>query len=606
MHIDAFFEYLMGKQHGYYMQVPPPTDPFPDVGRDGVPLEEDLAIRALDPRFRPKRGRRKAEDGDDDVEELPTPPPKRPHVDTTLAFAASNHYEQPQSAYPQSAYPQSAHPDHMERFDPWAAATANLNSAITPGSVNPNSRLLTPQSTTSAASAPQLRWRLNTQDNPSTPHPLSATPVTAHPDSAFDEPQSAVTPSSSKARSRRRHGPAVSSAWPSNNNSSSGKLRGRPPSNRSVRDGPFVTFPANPKTKEGPVIDLNRNTPGPTPVAETPITAMSDPGHQTFRFPPTPASAISMSSQQSTLTGRPERLSLQVPPHIGGPVHLVTPTVLVNGESEPSSGTPLAASAMSASSQKAPPTFFNGSESGEHSGGFVRPANPRAGSHSPAQSISRGAVTVAESSSSTTPTMSHESIKRALAADLLRADVSGRKRLRGSEAKKLAETILGRLPMQPKASNVAGHDQDLQTQLIGVATLLGLTNALGVLSSSSASTKKISVRRFRVGGDGYDSPIDDDDGNGEEDREDDPRSDRAIKESTDVTWSVMVGGLTAECSVKAIVVESGDDGDQEDSIMDVADNPGGWKKRWEEVTEKLKKKEAEVRRLREQVLEAVL
>ena len=63
MHIDAFFEYLMNKPHTYYEQVPPLHAPFPEDGRDGVPLEEDLAIRALDPKFRRKRGRRKAETG---------------------------------------------------------------------------------------------------------------------------------------------------------------------------------------------------------------------------------------------------------------------------------------------------------------------------------------------------------------------------------------------------------------------------------------------------------------------------------------------------------------------------------------------------------------
>ena len=45
MHIDAFFEYLMAKEHPYFMDVPHPNDPFPVAGRDGVSAEEDLAIR---------------------------------------------------------------------------------------------------------------------------------------------------------------------------------------------------------------------------------------------------------------------------------------------------------------------------------------------------------------------------------------------------------------------------------------------------------------------------------------------------------------------------------------------------------------------------------
>jgi hypothetical protein len=81
MHIDAFFEYLLGKQPPYCIQIPPIHDPFPPDGRDGVPLEEDLAIRALDPKFKPKRGRRKADEGDDEMEaDEGTPLRKRPQL----------------------------------------------------------------------------------------------------------------------------------------------------------------------------------------------------------------------------------------------------------------------------------------------------------------------------------------------------------------------------------------------------------------------------------------------------------------------------------------------------------------------------------------------
>ena len=128
MHIDAFFEYLLGKQHPYYQQIPPPHNPFPEEGRDGVPLEEDLAIRALDPKFKPKRGRRKADDADEEIEsEIDTPARKRPQLDTSIPFG--------NALQPQSAYPNSAHPDHhmggfLTPHDPWKAA-----SAITPASV---------------------------------------------------------------------------------------------------------------------------------------------------------------------------------------------------------------------------------------------------------------------------------------------------------------------------------------------------------------------------------------------------------------------------------------------------------------------------------------
>jgi len=119
LHIDAFFEYLLGKPHGYYRQIPPLSEPFPE-SRDGVPIEEDLAVRALDPKFRPKRGRRRADDHDDDMEPSSAIDRKRPHLDTSIAFSNQNGY--PQSACPTSAIPMSAHPDDLDRFvngDPW-------------------------------------------------------------------------------------------------------------------------------------------------------------------------------------------------------------------------------------------------------------------------------------------------------------------------------------------------------------------------------------------------------------------------------------------------------------------------------------------------------
>ncbi|MBE7181445.1 MAG: hypothetical protein INR71_09600, partial [Terriglobus roseus] len=55
MHVDSFFDYLRGCPKDYYTSIPPPHAPHPESGRDGVVLEEDLAIRALDPSLRPKR-----------------------------------------------------------------------------------------------------------------------------------------------------------------------------------------------------------------------------------------------------------------------------------------------------------------------------------------------------------------------------------------------------------------------------------------------------------------------------------------------------------------------------------------------------------------------
>ncbi|KAJ8099428.1 ARS binding protein 2-domain-containing protein [Lipomyces tetrasporus] len=56
MHIDTFFEFCMGHTHAYFTQIPDPSEPAP-VGRDGVPTEEDLALRALLPELRQRRPR---------------------------------------------------------------------------------------------------------------------------------------------------------------------------------------------------------------------------------------------------------------------------------------------------------------------------------------------------------------------------------------------------------------------------------------------------------------------------------------------------------------------------------------------------------------------
>ncbi|KAK9467196.1 ARS binding protein 2-domain-containing protein [Lipomyces arxii] len=56
MHIDSFFEFCMGKRHPYFTQIPDSSRPLPEI-RDGVPTEEDLALRALLPEMRQRRQR---------------------------------------------------------------------------------------------------------------------------------------------------------------------------------------------------------------------------------------------------------------------------------------------------------------------------------------------------------------------------------------------------------------------------------------------------------------------------------------------------------------------------------------------------------------------
>jgi ARS binding protein 2 len=603
LHIDAFFEYLVGKNPPYCRQIPPIDAPYPEQ-RDGVPIEEDLAIRALDPKFRPKRGRRKADDQDDDMEPQSAIDPKRPQLDTSVGFGSVSGY--PQSANPASAMGMSAHPDDlMHGVDPWAAA------GLTPGG-----QLKANQN---------IRWRLGSQD-PQTPHPMSAlTPMSAQPpDSVFDEPQSAITPSSKK---RRRHGPAVSSAWPSSTTTSNGRLRGRPPSNRSVRDGPFVTFPVNPTAKEQ-TIDITRNKPSPE-------AARAVPTSQSIQQNPTPVSATPPHHPPPATQTRPERLQLQVPQHVGGPIHLVTPTVLVNGEMSPPqqpAHLPSASTANSARSGASGMSFFSTDSSipgssttteAEHV--FLTPRSGVTHHGTPLRALPMHQVHAQATLEKAGPSISNEDLKRALAADLLRGDISGRggKRLRGSEAKELAECLLCRLRSQAVESPAADAAND--TLNLTCATWLGLCSlpALHVGASAglnlnvTGGTKKIYVQRYRVGRDGYDSPIDEDD---------DPRDERTttgaeaegeIRETFDVEWSSSLGGLSGHFSVKGLTIGKGGEEDagvagrngragRKESLPEDNVSATVWKQRYLAAERKLRESREEVGNLRDKVLEVVL
>ncbi|PYH49940.1 putative ARS binding protein Abp2 [Aspergillus saccharolyticus JOP 1030-1] len=302
MHVDAFFEYCLGHSHPYYTQLPP-SDIISE-NRDGVPLEEDLTLRALIPQWKPKRGRKRTE------LEAMEKAAKRPQLDTSLGVIHPGSFPGQTSAFPTSAIPFSAFPDDIESSDPWMG---NAQSFSAEGS--------------SMNHAPQqsqdLRWRPIERDASPNGYPHSAIiPRTNHQSEIFiqpAEPRSAVTPSTGeKTRAKRRHGPAVSSAWPSNNGSN-GKTRGRPP-NRGTVSGPFSSFPVNPVRTESAHLQGSA-------VRSSPAIIL-DQDH---------ASRFSDSSYQQSPTPfhlgpKPNRLQLQVPQHPGGPVRLATPpTLVVNG-----------------------------------------------------------------------------------------------------------------------------------------------------------------------------------------------------------------------------------------------------------------------------------
>jgi ARS binding protein 2 len=533
---------MMGKLPSYARDLPNANDPFPEV-RGEVCRDDDLALRALKPEFRPKRGRRRVDDIDD-FEPLSAIEPKRPHLDTAVG-------SYPHSAYPGSA---SAHPDDVDRYpgDHW----------LTPASLAPSSAIKT-----SAGS----NYRFMVNETPTTPNPMSAvTPLSAHPDSAFDEPLSAIS-QSQRMRMRRRHGTAVSSAWPSNNTTPNGKLRGRPPTNRSVKDGPFVTFPANPKAKEGPVRDLSRPS-LPARELTPPATAgsMTSKLDSPFRIPqmPTPISATTNKTITTPTSGggsqRPERLSLQVPQHIGNPVRLVTPTVIVNGSSEDDR--------------------------------FKRPDS----SHGRSQSHSSPQPSIQSSGVSS----SSEGLKRALVKDLVRADVTGRgKSLRGTEARDLADVLLASVQSQA-ASGRAGEEDSLRSTY---GAWLGVSSNGGTHAPSALGVKRIHVRRWRIRRDGYESPVDEDD----DEAEDLP--DGTIKQTYDVEWELGLGTVSGKFSAKGLIlgepgprVISSNSAGAGDIEMEGINSPGDWRIKYLEMKEQLELAKEELKTMRDDMLRVAL
>ncbi|PGH33814.1 hypothetical protein GX50_03383 [[Emmonsia] crescens] len=325
MHVDAFFEYCLGHQHSYYTQLSSSTEPNAE-SRDGVPREEDLALRALFPEWKPKKGRKRAE-----ARELDDPKAsKRPHLDMPavgLEGSGLNYNPEtfPNSGIPHSAIPWSAFPDDLEQHDPFGAHPALPATAHADNQLNQHQMV---------SREIDSRWRaLGREMSPALQYPQSA--ITPRYRDLSEtrmliEPRSAITPSSAdKGNNKRRRGPAVSSAWPTGGNPHTGKMRGRPGGNRTTQNGPFSTFPVEPKGKDNEASgtdaeQVGRNHYGLTEKNGANGTATSD------------LSALAPPFQP--LSTRPTRLQLQVPQHLGAPVRLATPpTVLVIGENGSSS-----------------------------------------------------------------------------------------------------------------------------------------------------------------------------------------------------------------------------------------------------------------------------
>ncbi|KAH8677711.1 ARS binding protein 2-domain-containing protein [Xylariales sp. PMI_506] len=292
MHVDAFFDYLLGNPHPYYTEIPTESNPVLEDGRDGVAAEDDMALRALLPHIKPRRGRRKTED------ELNKSPAQRPRLESPV-FVDGLGRARPGESW-------TAHPDGQRAF--LFPPTDQARSNGLPGSDS------------------AFPWPSEITHTPLSAYPQSAmTPVNGRaywPDPS--EPRSAITPSKAKGAFRRYGAKVVSSAWRSGGAAAKGKTRGRPPINRiSENPHPTITgmdgvFQAD--VREQSISQATQPTSNPA-VSSAPTSIPDSKSLPELSQPSRPA--------------RPGRLSLQVPERAGGNVRLATPPlpiVTVNGD----------------------------------------------------------------------------------------------------------------------------------------------------------------------------------------------------------------------------------------------------------------------------------
>jgi hypothetical protein len=301
LHVKAFFEFLMDIENDYWTKIPTDPDPLGNGLRDGVAVEDDMALRALLPHIRPKRGRKRPEDYD----HIQSPAQQRQRLSPTSAVDNSR---------PISLGNRPVQLTHDSSF---LFADSSRPSAA--GS-NPNETSQTPLSRwPQSAITPTVRGRFWDDNTP--------------------EPRSAITPSRPKLSSQRRGPKNVSSAWKPGGAEGRGKVRGRPPINRTPTedmrealtwwipndDAPDVTSAAERSS------DVREARTDPPPGRNLGGQELLVPGESSGpagpALPPAP-------HRSGARPARPS-ISLQVPERQGGAVRLATPplpAVIEEGE----------------------------------------------------------------------------------------------------------------------------------------------------------------------------------------------------------------------------------------------------------------------------------
>jgi hypothetical protein len=145
---------------------------------------------------------------------------------------------------------------------------------------------------------------------------------------------------------------------------------------------------------------------------------------------------------------------------------------------------------------------------------------------------------------------------------------------------------------------------------VAIASCLGLTSAVGVgIGGPTGGVRRVECIRFRVGGDGYESPVDDEDEEGES-----PRDGTRIKETFDVFFGVNFGGLVGEWVVKGLEISSSSEeigeavreSSRASDELERNETPAAWKTKFLDAQRRLWEKEEEVKSLKDKILEAVL
>lgn len=315
MHIDAFFDYLLGNPHPYWTEIPTDPNPVLEEGRDGVAAEDDMALRSLLPQIRPRRGRKRPEN-----EDSSRSPSQRPRTE---------------SGGEEMGVGGSGGGGGIQPLDLWPSHPGAATGAVVFPSPSQDqfARLNLNLGTPGAAWAGE-----NFAQTPLTAHSYSG--MTPSPGNSFWPSQSGDTKpvaAPSKPKANKRHGAkVVSSAWRSGGPGGPGKTRGRPPLNRQNTSAtsdasPFHAFPA----QSSPTYD--HVSPHMTPNIPATVMAAS-PNHSAVSMASEPQSNLIMNQQHSafdtsmqdqpnprSLRPTRSRLSLQVPERAGAEVRLATP-----------------------------------------------------------------------------------------------------------------------------------------------------------------------------------------------------------------------------------------------------------------------------------------